>query len=48
MEKDFYMPAEVINRQVPLPVARPVVATIAAVFRNGQVLLVRRANPPED
>lgn len=41
------MPPEVINHQVTLPVARPVVATIAAVFRNGQVLLVRRANPPD-
>lgn len=26
---------------------RPVVATIATVFRNGNVLLVRRANPPD-
>lgn len=26
---------------------RPVVATIAALFRDGQVLLVRRANPPD-
>tara|TARA_R110000787_G_scaffold281671_2_gene393136 strand:- start:13084 stop:13377 length:294 start_codon:yes stop_codon:yes gene_type:complete len=41
------MPTEVMNRQVPFPVARPVVATITAVFRNGQVLLVRRANPPD-
>ncbi|MBM3604599.1 MAG: NUDIX domain-containing protein [Alphaproteobacteria bacterium] len=41
------MPAEVTNRQVALPVARPVVATIAAVFKQGQVLLVRRANPPD-
>ena len=41
------MPDEVINHQVALPVALPVVATIAVVFRNGQVLLVRRANPPD-
>ncbi len=26
---------------------RPLVATIAAVFREGEVLLVRRANPPD-
>lgn len=26
---------------------RPVVATIAVVVRNGEVLLVRRANPPD-
>lgn len=26
---------------------RPVVATIATVFRDGNVLLVRRANPPD-
>lgn len=29
------------------PVDRPIVATIATVFKNGQVLLVRRANPPD-
>ncbi|MDJ0931250.1 NUDIX hydrolase [Breoghania sp.] len=29
------------------PSCRPVVATIAAVFRDGKVLLVRRANPPD-
>ncbi|MFT3802329.1 MAG: NUDIX hydrolase [Burkholderiaceae bacterium] len=27
--------------------SRPIAATIAAVFRNGRVLLVRRANPPD-
>ena len=27
--------------------ARPIVATIATVFRDGHVLLVRRANPPD-
>ena len=27
--------------------ARPIAATIAAVIRDGQVLLVRRANPPD-
>ena len=26
---------------------RPIVATIAAVFQDGKVLLVRRANPPD-
>ena len=26
---------------------RPIPATIAAVIRDGQVLLVRRANPPD-
>ncbi|MFG6519484.1 NUDIX hydrolase [Sulfitobacter sp. 1A13496] len=41
------MPAQVINCQVPLPRTRPVVATIAAVFKQGHVLLVRRANPPD-
>jgi len=31
----------------PSPVRRPVPATIAAVIRDGSVLLVRRANPPD-
>lgn len=32
----------------PEPIAlRPVAATIATVIRDGQVLLVRRANPPD-
>lgn len=30
-----------------LPVRRPVPATIAVVIRDGSVLLVRRANPPD-
>lgn len=34
------------NPTGPLP-ARPIVATIAVVLRQGQVLLVRRANPPD-
>lgn len=29
------------------PAPRPIAATIAAVVRDGQVLLVRRANPPD-
>ncbi|KQZ98050.1 NUDIX hydrolase [Achromobacter sp. Root565] len=29
------------------PTQRPIAATIAAVVRDGQVLLVRRANPPD-
>ncbi|MGB3817288.1 NUDIX hydrolase [Achromobacter pulmonis] len=29
------------------PASRPIPATIAAVVRNGHVLLVRRANPPD-
>lgn len=29
------------------PGSRPIVATIAIVFHQGQVLLVRRANPPD-
>ncbi|MFJ3463066.1 NUDIX hydrolase [Achromobacter spanius] len=29
------------------PVPRPIAATIAAVVRDGHVLLVRRANPPD-
>ncbi|MFT9637512.1 NUDIX hydrolase [Alcaligenes phenolicus] len=28
-------------------ITRPVAATIAAVFREGRILLVRRANPPD-
>ncbi|WP_343611706.1 NUDIX hydrolase [Novosphingobium sp.] len=31
----------------PSSVRRPVPATIAAVIRDGSVLLVRRANPPD-
>lgn len=31
----------------PDPLLRPIVATIAAVIRRGEVLLVRRANPPD-
>ena len=30
------------------PIARPIPATIAAVVREGHVLLVRRANPPDE
>lgn len=30
------------------PIARPIPATIAAVVRDGHVLLVRRANPPDE
>ena len=37
------MPQEAMS---PLP-ARPTVATIATVFKDGHVLLVRRANPPD-
>ncbi|MGN6455153.1 MAG: NUDIX domain-containing protein, partial [Achromobacter mucicolens] len=29
------------------PAPRPIAATIAAVVRDGHVLLVRRANPPD-
>lgn len=29
------------------PASRPIPATIAAVVRDGHVLLVRRANPPD-
>lgn len=29
------------------PVLHPVAATIAAVFHEGRILLVRRANPPD-
>jgi ADP-ribose pyrophosphatase YjhB (NUDIX family) len=29
------------------PVARPIAATIAVVFHEGRILLVRRANPPD-
>ncbi|WP_330448591.1 NUDIX domain-containing protein [Paracoccus marcusii] len=32
---------------VKLGPVRPVVATIATVFRDDHVLLVRRANPPD-
>ncbi|WP_240989610.1 NUDIX hydrolase [Salipiger mangrovisoli] len=39
------MLADVSNMN-PVPV-RPVVATIATVFKDGHVLLVRRANPPD-
>ncbi len=39
------MPADI--NELTLPMARPIVATIATVFRNGHVLLVRRANPPD-
>ncbi|WP_454673680.1 NUDIX hydrolase [Achromobacter pestifer] len=31
-----------------VPIARPIPATIAAVVRDGHVLLVRRANPPDE
>lgn len=41
------MPADMNNIELTLPMARPIVATIATVFRNGHVLLVRRANPPD-
>lgn len=30
------------------PIVRPIPATIAAVVRDGHVLLVRRANPPDE
>lgn len=30
------------------PAPRPIAATIAAVIRDGHVLLVRRANPPDE
>jgi 8-oxo-dGTP diphosphatase len=39
------MPADI--NELTLPMARPIVATIATVFRDGRVLLVRRANPPD-
>lgn len=39
------MPADI--NELTLPMARPIVATIETVFRNGHVLLVRRANPPD-
>lgn len=35
-----------LSNMDPVPV-RPVVATIATVFKDGSVLLVRRANPPD-
>lgn len=39
------MPADV--NTIELAPVRPVVATIAIVFKHGNVLLVRRANPPD-
>ena len=43
------MSSSLSNARSPSSVSavRPVVATIAAVFREGRVLLVRRANPPD-
>ena len=44
------VPMSMTKRRVPAdgkPVDRPVVATIAAVFHEGRILLVRRANPPD-
>lgn len=39
---------EATNDLAPaLPMTRPIVATIATVFRENHVLLVRRANPPD-
>lgn len=41
------MPKE-ITRSLPVAAAfRPIAATIAAVFHDGRILLVRRANPPD-
>lgn len=41
------MPTE-ITRSLPVaPAFRPIAATIAAVFHDGRILLVRRANPPD-
>jgi 8-oxo-dGTP diphosphatase len=39
------MPADI--DKLALPMTRPIVATIATVFRADHVLLVRRANPPD-
>jgi mutator protein MutT len=41
------MSADNTSIQPAQAAARPVVATIAAVFKEGHVLLVRRANPPD-
>ncbi|WP_042703851.1 NUDIX hydrolase [Azospirillum sp. B506] len=41
------MPVQ-ITRSLPVaPAFRPIAAAIAAVFRDGNILLVRRANPPD-
>ncbi|MGP3698962.1 NUDIX hydrolase [Rhodobacter sp. NSM] len=41
------MPVAETIIQPDRPIARPIVATIATVFKDGHVLLVRRANPPD-
>jgi 8-oxo-dGTP diphosphatase len=41
------MSSTLIGRERPKAQLRPVVAAIATVYRNGDVLLVRRANPPD-
>ncbi|MCQ9157218.1 NUDIX hydrolase [Acidomonas methanolica] len=41
------MPAENMRPPSAEPACRPVAATIAAVFHEGRILLVRRANPPD-
>ncbi|CAO3426620.1 NUDIX hydrolase [Azospirillum endophyticum] len=41
------MPAEITRSLSAAPAFRPTAAAIAAVFHDGKILLVRRANPPD-
>lgn len=41
-------PIAASNTPKAAPAAAPIAATIAAVIRDGHVLLVRRANPPDE
>lgn len=41
------MPAEFTRLPPAAPAFRPIAAAIAAVFLDGKILLVRRANPPD-
>jgi mutator protein MutT len=41
------MPADTSSSLPAVPARRPIAATIAAVFHEGRILLVRRANPPD-
>ncbi|WP_240149342.1 NUDIX hydrolase [Asaia sp. As-1742] len=41
------MPTEIPLSLPVAPAFRPIAATIAAVFHEGRILLVRRANPPD-
>lgn len=41
------MSSPALNLRWDTAVSHPIPATIATVIRNGQVLLVRRANPPD-